>query len=291
MSDPKGKIIDEIRKGKIDLRRGLLGINLESQNLQEMNFKEAVMMGSSFSKSNLKGAVFLKAVIMGADFSDAVLAKTDFRYSSAMGAHFDRADLNEADLRYASLGGAFFPNAICLRADFRASTLSGAIFENANMVESRLEDAIFTEACLVNAKMMKATVKNTDFTRADLLGADLHGITFDERTLRSVVNSYNWDKAHWDEKEKAKATQLFDASEKKVEIPEDTSPHRVYVKCRTCGVEFYAGIVVNPRSFATSVFRGNIHQCPNGHRHAYDKEDYVLKKMVKDTEQTRKPLH
>jgi hypothetical protein len=62
-------------------------------------------------------------------------------------------------------------------------------------------------------------------------------------------------------------------------IPEDTSPHQLLLKCRTCGIEFESGFIVNPRSFATSIFRGNIHECPNHHRHSYDKEDYILKKL------------
>lgn len=64
-------------------------------------------------------------------------------------------------------------------------------------------------------------------------------------------------------------------------IPTDTTPHDLYVKCKTCSVEFPAGIRTNPRSFATSVYVGNMHQCPKGHMHSYDKGDYILKKAVK----------
>lgn len=65
------------------------------------------------------------------------------------------------------------------------------------------------------------------------------------------------------------------------DIPTDTTPHDVYVKCKTCGVEFSVGIKTNPRSFATSIYAGNIHQCPEGHVHQYDKDDYLLKKPVR----------
>ncbi|MBA7511490.1 hypothetical protein ES705_03486 [subsurface metagenome] len=65
------------------------------------------------------------------------------------------------------------------------------------------------------------------------------------------------------------------------DIPTDTTPHDLYVKCKTCGVEFPVGIRTNPQSFATSIYVGNIHQCPEGHAHPYDKEDYILKKAVR----------
>jgi len=63
------------------------------------------------------------------------------------------------------------------------------------------------------------------------------------------------------------------------ELPKDTSPHDLYTKCKTCGIEFQVGIRTNPRSFATSQFIANIHKCPNGHANCYDKPDYVMKKV------------
>jgi len=66
-----------------------------------------------------------------------------------------------------------------------------------------------------------------------------------------------------------------------INLPEDTSPHDLYVKCKTCGIEFPAGIRTNPRSFATSTYIGNMHRCPNGHANSYDKADYALRKVEK----------
>jgi hypothetical protein len=63
------------------------------------------------------------------------------------------------------------------------------------------------------------------------------------------------------------------------EIPTDTTPHDLYIRCKTCGIEYSAGIRTNPKSFATSVFIGNLHRCPEGHAHSYDKVDYIMKKV------------
>jgi len=63
------------------------------------------------------------------------------------------------------------------------------------------------------------------------------------------------------------------------DLPKDTSPHELYAKCKTCGIEFSVGIRTNPRSFATSQYLGNVHTCSNGHANSYDKNDYTLKKV------------
>jgi len=66
----------------------------------------------------------------------------------------------------------------------------------------------------------------------------------------------------------------------KEDLPTDTSPHDLYIKCKTCNVEFPAGIRTNPRSFATTQLIGNVHVCPNGHANSYNKSDYTLKKST-----------
>ena len=66
---------------------------------------------------------------------------------------------------------------------------------------------------------------------------------------------------------------------KEMDLPKDTSPHDLYAKCKTCGIEFPVGIRTSPRSFETTQFIGNVHGCPKGHTNTYDKQDYTLKKV------------
>jgi hypothetical protein len=63
-----------------------------------------------------------------------------------------------------------------------------------------------------------------------------------------------------------------------VQLPKDTSPNDLYLKCKTCEIEFSARISLNPRSFATMNFVNNTHICPNGHAQSYYKIDYILRK-------------
>ena len=48
----------------------------------------------------------------------------------------------------------------------------------------------------------------------------------------------------------------------------------LYIKCKTCGVEFPSGIRVNQTPIH---LEKKTHYCINGHANDYDQEDYYLK--------------
>lgn len=51
----------------------------------------------------------------------------------------------------------------------------------------------------------------------------------------------------------------------------------LYLKCKTCGVEFPSGIGATKDSLATIHLENNTHVCPEGHANTYDQENYYLK--------------
>ena len=54
----------------------------------------------------------------------------------------------------------------------------------------------------------------------------------------------------------------------------------LYVRCKTCGLEFKTGIGATPESLRTSVFM-NPHICPSGHVHTYTTNEYFFEKKTK----------
>ena len=54
---------------------------------------------------------------------------------------------------------------------------------------------------------------------------------------------------------------------------------KLYVRCKekNCEVEFASGLAMDKKSFETFTLIGNVHTCPNGHTHRYNKEDYFFK--------------
>jgi len=50
----------------------------------------------------------------------------------------------------------------------------------------------------------------------------------------------------------------------------------LYLKCKTCGVKFDSGIVMEKRGLESIKFVDNQHTCPKGHIHTYKKRDYFF---------------
>ena len=48
----------------------------------------------------------------------------------------------------------------------------------------------------------------------------------------------------------------------------------LYLKCKTCEIEFWSEIRCDKQTFRTLDLRGNCHVCPNRHKNRYDKKDY-----------------
>ena len=51
----------------------------------------------------------------------------------------------------------------------------------------------------------------------------------------------------------------------------------LYLKCKTCQMEFASGFNFDKKSFETSQIFNNVHSCPNEHTNKYDKKDYYFK--------------
>jgi hypothetical protein len=52
----------------------------------------------------------------------------------------------------------------------------------------------------------------------------------------------------------------------------------LYLKCKTCDLEFASGISTDKISFETMTLEKNYHTCPKGHKNRYDKKNYYFKK-------------
>lgn len=274
----KYEILDKLKTGDPRARHELLGKDFVGENLQESIFEGVTMMGSSFVRSNLAKSNFMDASLMGADFSCACLFQANMMHASCMGTYFNGADMREVRLRGASLMGAYLRRATCIGADLRDAALMGAKLEGADLRKSNLEGAFFIESMLNDADLREAKVSNTDFTKADLEGADLRGVDFDDGTLKTLIKSYNLERAKFDPNVLESMRKLSEMVKKEENTHESSSEAReLQVKCKTCGVWFSSGIAMSKRAFETSVLRANVHQCPKGHKHAYDKEDYRFK--------------
>jgi len=91
----------------------LKGASLKRANLEECNFKGAMLDNVDFTGANLKNASFRQASLEGARLS---------------GANLEGAFLRGAKLHQAIISGAILKNAILIAADLEETDFSGAIF-------------------------------------------------------------------------------------------------------------------------------------------------------------------
>jgi len=59
-------------------------------------------------------------------------------------------------------------------------------------------------------------------------------------------------------------------------VYEKTKIYRLEVECKTCGTRFFSGFSTTKSAFQSSIYQNNVHRCPSGHEHPYNKEDYIL---------------
>jgi len=69
----------------------------------------------------------------------------------------------------------------------------------------------------------------------------------------------------------AKPIRYFTQVKKSPAVP------KLFIKCKTCGVEYFSRIVCERRVFKILDLKGSCHPCPNGHKDRYNKEDYYYK--------------
>jgi hypothetical protein len=51
----------------------------------------------------------------------------------------------------------------------------------------------------------------------------------------------------------------------------------LYLKCKTCGIEFVSSLNIDKKSFETVILKNNYHICPRKHKNQYNKENYYFK--------------
>jgi acetyltransferase-like isoleucine patch superfamily enzyme len=53
----------------------------------------------------------------------------------------------------------------------------------------------------------------------------------------------------------------------------------LYVRCKTCEIEFWSAIQCDKEILSTLDLRGNFHTCPKGHKNRYDKKNYYYQNL------------
>lgn len=155
------------------LRRGLMNLELQNENLSGLILIGAQMPGANLESANLAETNLASANLDGANLYGANLDGTKLRDAVLMGANLERSSLYDANLRAALLENANLDSAMLVRVNLYQANLEAAILDGANLYSANCDDADFSKTILHNAKFKDANLYRASLNSADLRGANL----------------------------------------------------------------------------------------------------------------------
>lgn len=141
-----------------------------------------------------------------------------------------------------------------------AGMFEGTVIMSYIGIEALLMEYVSTK--FMSSRMMIETIREKNIFSQNLLHK------FEK--LREIRNHVAHGMEKTDENEAKFALEVLKGVIDEIGLPLD-------IKCKTCGIEFNSGIVMSRKTFKTAILKANKHQCPKGHVHSYDKEDYIAK--------------
>lgn len=201
--DFRGIVISDSIKPVVDLRNShfegadLAYLDCRGQNLEGIQFTDAVLRSANFEKSILKNASlagcdlrksclraanlrqsFLKYVdLRGADLDSAILSSTGIDHARLDSAKFRHADLTEADLS----------SSICNNADLQGSRLHSARVVGTELWNANLQGVDFSNANLTKAYLSDAKLQDADFFGSQFDSTTIAFANLDDAKIRYII--------------------------------------------------------------------------------------------------------
>jgi uncharacterized protein YjbI with pentapeptide repeats len=149
--------------------------DLSGRDLRNVDFGEAILLGTDFSGAQMQGAYLGSAQMQGADLGSAQMQGANLRGALMQGADLRGALMQGAHLGFARMQGAHLGSAQMQGADLRGARMQGAILVGAQMQGAHLGSAQMSD--------------DTELTVATLRGAAVRWV--DDITIAHLA-------AFWD---------------------------------------------------------------------------------------------
>jgi uncharacterized protein YjbI with pentapeptide repeats len=193
-------------------KQKMLGACFDKSCLNQCDFRDCRLVGSTFKGAQLEGVNFDNAVMDGVAMQEAKLVNC-----SLTGARFLEANLDSADLRGLKLSNVGLKQTSLIGAnlasvELRTTPLSSSKMQGCNMTEARCDEleayhADFRQAVLAGATLTKAKLYGGKFDGANLAGCDLSGANIENCcflgvagiTASQIRSTEGWEFALFDE--------------------------------------------------------------------------------------------
>lgn len=148
-----------------------------------LDFSRTELNRVDLSGLDLSQSDFAFARFRCANLSNCNLWRMKGIEANLVKARLSRSNLNETRLQKALLNGALLHEVNLVAADLKKADLTGAQFNQAKLQSAHLEGAV---------------LKGAQFEQANLNDAYFIGAIFDKSSMKSILNAYNWEKAHFE---------------------------------------------------------------------------------------------
>ena len=189
--------------------------NLQVNRLLIQAFEKAIRLKveSLHKEDGSQGLDLTHTSLYRIDLSGMDLSNFDFAFAELELANLETANLFRVKGYETNFRKAQFTDAILSEARLSKANLENAHLHRTNLVASNLKETNLRGAQFFQAKLQSAHLENSDlrgarFYEADLNDAYFNGVNIDEQALKSIVNAFNWEQAHFDEDVKTKLVDL-----------------------------------------------------------------------------------
>lgn len=145
--------------------KNLTGLDLSEMQLQNSNFRGALLENTDFSHADLSQADFVHAYLRNANLSHANLS----------GVKIESADLKYANFSHAILSNVEFNYTELKNVNLSYTDLRGCNLSHLDLSSLVLEGVNLRGVSLINTKLSGVNLSSADLSHSNLTGADLRG--------------------------------------------------------------------------------------------------------------------
>jgi uncharacterized protein YjbI with pentapeptide repeats len=161
--------------------------NLKGFSLEELDFRDAVLLGT-----NLSGTLFFHTDLSNANAKYAVLNKARMRYMDANETDFFLVEAKDADCRHSRFRKASFTwgewkGSKFYGSDLRSAVIRGRALKNVSLYKARMQNVNAIGAHFHESDFRGARLDEGDFQRARFDKANLRGASLRNANLKEAV--------------------------------------------------------------------------------------------------------
>lgn len=155
--------------------RILNGLNFPNLNLDQADFRSAMIHSANLYQASMKNAIFQTSTLEDSNFSDTVITTSNFTSSKFTSMNLINANLSGSTFAHNESNSSDFSQSNMSLCDLNDAQLTDCNFSNVNLQGASLQTAVFKNCNLSNANLTNLDGQSVDFRDSNLTNATISG--------------------------------------------------------------------------------------------------------------------